>query len=242
MAERISLYVQPAYNYDTKHIDYIEVLVRGYRGFDSVPSILRFVGLNKMEETFDLDVLNESLRLLNHFEKLDYPIGVNLCPNTIIVEGIADKIISMINENNKSGNEIIIEVNEGTDFKNKVTRENIRKLRENGIKIALDDFGVEGSNLYTLLNCNIDILKVDKAFIETTEKEYEESQSKILKRLLQICNDFNLKHIVEGIETTRQLNHIKDMGYSVVQGYLYERPLPFMQFLEEHSKRKLEDN
>ena len=34
MVERISLYVQPAYNYDTKHIDYIEVLVRGYRGFD----------------------------------------------------------------------------------------------------------------------------------------------------------------------------------------------------------------
>lgn len=242
MVERIKLYVQPAYNYDTKHIDYVEVLVRGYRGFDSVTSILRFVGLNKMEEAFDLDILAESLRLLNHFDKLDYPIGINLCPNTIIVEGIADKIISMINENNKSDNEIIIEINEGTDFKNRVTRENIRKLRESGIKIALDDFGVEGANLYALLSCNIDILKVDKAFIETTEKEYEESQSKILRRLLQLCNDFSLKHIVEGIENKRQLNIIKEMGYNVVQGYLYEKPLPFMKFLEENSKRKLEDN
>lgn len=242
MAKRISLYVQPAYNYDTKHVDYVEVLVRGYHGFDSVPSILRFVALNKMEVTFDIDVLEETLRLLNHFEKLDYPIGVNLCPNTIIVDGIADRIISIIKENNKSGNEIIIEINEGTNFKNRITRENIRKLRDSGIKIALDDFGVEGSNLYTLLNCNIDILKVDKAFIENTEKEYEESQSKILKRLLQICNDFNLKHIVEGIETQKQLKNIKDMGYSVVQGYLYEKPLPFMQFLEDNSRRKLEDN
>lgn len=240
--EKISLYVQPAYDYDSGSINYVEVLIRCYRGFESVPSILKFISLNKLEETFDTDVLIESFRILNNFERLDYPIGVNLCPDTIKIAGVADKIVAIINENNKSGNEIIIEVNEKTDFKDKTVRENIRKLREYGIKIALDDFGVEGSNLYSLLNCNIDIIKVDKAFIENTEKEYEESQIKILKRLLQICNDFNLKHIVEGIETQRQLNHIRDMGYSVVQGYLYKKPLPFVQFLEMNSKRKLEDS
>lgn len=239
--ERINLYVQSAYNYDSSNIDYIEVLVRGYRGFNSVPSIMKFVNLNNLEETFDLDVLTESLRLLNNFDKLEYPIGINLCSSTIELEGIADKIITIIRENNKSGNDIIIEINEKTDFKNKTVIENIKRLRDNGIKIALDDFGVDGANLYSLLNCDIDILKVDKAFIETTENEYEESQLKILKRLLQICDDFNLKHIVEGIETTRQLKYIKDMGYSVVQGYLYEKPLPFVKFLESHSRRKLEE-
>lgn len=239
--ERINLYIQPAYNYDSEHVDYAEVLVRGYRGFESVPSILRFVNLNKMEEAFDLTVLTESLRILSNFEKLEYPVGVNLCPETIQIDGVADKIVTTINENNKSNNEIIIEINERTDFKDDVVKDNIRKLRENGIKIALDDFGVEGSNFYSLLCCDIDILKVDKAFIEATEKEYEESQIKILRRLIQICDDFNLKHIVEGIETKRQLRYLQQMGYSVIQGYLYEKPLPFIQFLEINSKRKLED-
>lgn len=236
--ERINLYVQPAYNYDSKQIDYIEVLVRGYRGIKSAPNILRFVQLNKLEETFDIDVLKESLKILNNFEKLDYLVGINLCPDTIQLKGMADKIIKIIKENNKSGNEIVIEINEKTDFKNTTAIENIKKLRENGVKIALDDFGVEGSNLYSLLNCSIDILKVDKAFIEVDKEECEDSQLKILKRLFQICNDFNLKHIVEGIETPRQLKYIKEMGYSVVQGYLYERPLPFLKFLESNSRRK----
>lgn len=236
--ERMNLYVQPAYNYDSKQIDYIEVLVRGYRGIKSAPNILRFVQLNKLEETFDIDVLRESLKILNNFEKLDYLVGINLCPDTIQLKGMADKIIKIIKENNKSGNEIVIEINEKTDFKNTTAIENIKKLRENGVKIALDDFGVEGSNLYSLLNCSIDILKVDKAFIEANKEEYEDSQLKILKRLFQICNDFNLKHIVEGIETPRQLKYIKEMGYSVVQGYLYERPLPFLKFLESNSRRK----
>lgn len=236
--ERMNLYVQPAYNYDSKQIDYIEVLVRGYRGIKSAPNILRFVQLNKLEETFDIDVLKESLKILNNFEKLDYLVGINLCPDTIQLKGMADKIIKIIKENNKSGNEIVIEINEKTDFKNTTAIENIKKLRENGVKIALDDFGVEGSNLYSLINCSIDILKVDKAFIEATKEECEDSQLKILKRLFQICNDFNLKHIVEGIETPRQLKYIKEMGYSVVQGYLYERPLPFLKFLESNSRRK----
>lgn len=181
--ERMNLYVQPAYNYDSKQIDYIEVLVRGYRGIKSAPNILRFVQLNKLEETFDIDVLKESLKILNNFEKLDYLVGINLCPDTIQLKGMADKIIKIIKENNKSGNEIVIEINEKTDFKNTTAIENIKKLRENGVKIALDDFGVEGSNLYSLINCSIDILKVDKAFIEANKEECEDSQLKILKRL-----------------------------------------------------------
>lgn len=239
--KRISLYVQPAYNYGSQQVDYAEVLVRGYGGFNSVQSILKFVNLHRIEEQFDLDVLTESLRLLNNFNKLEYPIGINLCPETIKRDGTADKILKLVEENNKSNNELIIEINERTDFKDSVVKENIKKLRDNGIKIALDDFGVESSNFYSLLNCNIDILKVDKAFIEATEKEYEESQIKILRRLIQICDDFNLKHIVEGIETKRQLKYLQQMGYSVIQGYLYEKPIPFLQFLELNSMRKLED-
>lgn len=234
--DRIKLYIQPAYNYNTKNIEYAEVLIREYRGIESASKILKFVELNHMEKTFDIDVLTETLYIIKKYGKLEYPIGVNLCPNTIKIKNIANEICNIINANNKSNNEIIIEINEKTDFKDKIVRENIGILRENNIKIALDDFGVDGSNLYSLLSCNIDILKVDRAFIDNTHIEYEESQSKILRRLLQICNDFNLKHIVEGIETKKQLKNIENLGYNLVQGYLYEKPLPIEEFLEHSIK------
>lgn len=230
--DRIKLYIQPAYNYNTKNIEYAEVLIREYRGIKSASKIIQFVEFNQMEESFDIDVLTETLYIIKQYGKLKYPIGINLCPNTIKIKGIANKIYSIINKNNTSNNEIVIEINEKTDFRDRIVRENIEILRENNIKIALDDFGIDGSNLYSLLSCNIDILKVDRAFIDNTHIEYEESQSKILRRLLQICNDFNLKHIVEGIETKKQLKNIENLGYSIVQGYLYERPLPIQEFLE----------
>ena len=235
---KLNLYIQPAYNCKTKNIEYAEILIRGFMGSNSVPKILKFIEVNKLESQFDLDILSETLRIINHYEKLEYPIGINLCPNTIKEDGIADKIIQIINENNKSCNEIIIEVNEKTEFKDKIVRKNMKKLRDNNIKIALDDFGVEGANLYTLLECNLDIIKVDKAFIDRTDVEYEESQYKILRRLLQLCNDFNLKHIVEGIETTKQLKNLENIGYTVIQGYLYKKPLPLIEFLSTEANRK----
>ena len=239
--EKINLFVQPAYNYDTQQVEYLEILVRGYRGFDSVASILQFIKLHGIEEQFDIDILRETIRILNNFQTLNCPVGVNLCPKTATIEGVADKILDILKNENKSGTEIIIEINEETNFRDSTVKANVRKLRSNGVKIALDDFGVEGANLYTLLSCDIDIIKVDKAFIDNSHTEYEESQSKILKRLIQLCNDFNLKHIVEGIETNKQLNSIKKLGYSVVQGYLYEKPLPFMQYLDENIPRNLEE-
>ena len=97
----------------------------------------------------------------------------------------------------------------------------------------MDDFGIDNSNLYSLMNCDIDILKVDRAFIDSNS-EREESQHEILKALMQLCNALKLKHIVEGIETSRQLKKIQNLGYSVVQGYLYERPIPFDDFIMQY--------
>ena len=235
-ASRIKLYVQPAYNYKSKKIEYAEVLIREYKGIDSVEHILNFVESVGIEKQFDIDVLEETLNIINKYPKLEYPLGVNLCPGTLKIKNVANEIISIIEENNINGTEIIIEINERTDFKSREVRANINKLKSYGIRIALDDFGVDGANFYSLLNCNIDILKVDKAFIESTRAEYEESQFKILRRLLDICNDFNLKHIVEGIETNKQLRSITNIGYEVVQGYLYERPVPLAEFIEKQIK------
>jgi EAL domain-containing protein (putative c-di-GMP-specific phosphodiesterase class I) len=238
MHDRINLFLQPAYNYNSHKIEYAEILIRGYRGIDSVPKILAFVQLSQTESIFDIDVLKETLRILNYYEKLDYPIGVNLCPSTIAKSGISDEIISIIKDNNLSNNEIVIEVNECTDFKNSEVIENIKNFKKNGIQIALDDFGTNTANLCTLLCNDIDILKVDKVFIDKQSEENEESQTTILKKLLEICNELNLKHVVEGIETDGQLENIENIGYSVVQGFLYKKPISLKQYMAEEATLK----
>lgn len=79
---------------------------------------------------------------------------------------------------------------------------NARVFNDNNIKIALDDFGIDNANLMVLLMYKVDILKVDKKFIDTNnEDELEESQAAILKALRSIIRDLHIKHIVEGIES-----------------------------------------
>jgi len=235
MNNSINLYCQPAYNYGTNKIDYTEILIRGYNGKDSVYSIMNDIEAHSSEARFDLDILEETLNTLNKYGKLSMPIGVNLCPLTMEQAGIAEKIVSIIQKNNKFNNDIVIELNESTDFKHKNVLANAKYFNKCNIKIALDDFGIDSANLMVLIMYKIDILKVDKKFVDlNNEDELEESQSSVLRALNRIIKDLKIKHIVEGIETDKQLNEIKNIGYKVVQGYIYKKPVPFEQFIKDN--------
>lgn len=227
----IILYIQPAYNYYTKEIEYAEVLVRRYMGIKDAFNILKFVKDNGIEEQFDLDIIKESLEYIEEMRDITYPIGINLCPKTVEIKDIAYKIINIIKMFDVNPSHIVLEINEGTNFSEENVNNTLRILREYGISIALDDFGIEKSNLASIAQMNIDIVKVDKYFVSENKLEYERSRSEILKTILSLCNSLNLKHIIEGIETKNQLKKVQDLGYQVVQGFLYEKPLPIIDFI-----------
>ena len=227
MASDVLLYIQPAYNCLTNTIEYAEVLIRRYKGIESVAEILKFVCSNELEKKFDLDVIKEVVNCIKDRE-LPYPIGVNLCPNTIKCPDIVNNITKLLDENNIKYSNIIIEINESTDFTDDKVYNNISKLHNLGFKLALDDFGVEKANLYSIVHYKFDILKVDKSFIG---HEREESKSQILSIIKEICSKFNMKPIIEGVENKRQLSKISDMGYTLVQGYIYTEPIPLKEFM-----------
>ena len=143
----VNLYIQPAYNCMTNKIEYAEVLIRGYRGIEETDKILRFVSRHDITESFDLDVFEKALSIMSNMDRLEYPIGINLCPATISKEKVVEKIATIMKRYAIKSSQLIIEINEGTDFTNKNVIENIEKLHKLGIRLALDDFGVEKANL-----------------------------------------------------------------------------------------------
>lgn len=233
MPKHLDLYVQPAYNYDTKEIEYAEILIRKYNGINSVKSILEHIKLFHAEKQFDLEVLDSTLKLMAQVKDIKYTIGVNLCPSTILIENVSKQILELIDSYNIDHSKLIIEVNEASKFGNENVINNIKNLRENGIKIALDDFGVEKATLGSLVTNDFDIIKVDKMLVSNLGKEHENSQTAILKLSLKLFEELNVKHIVEGIETDKQLNYIRGLGYTVVQGFLYEKPMPIKKYFKK---------
>ena len=92
-----------------------------------------------------------------------------------------------------------------------------------GYKIALDDFGVESSNLKRLQEFPIDIVKIDKSLVDNIDKD--ESKRLTIEALGELLKKLNIKTIVEGIETIQQTKFLSSIDLYVHQGFAYSRPL-----------------
>jgi EAL domain-containing protein (putative c-di-GMP-specific phosphodiesterase class I) len=101
-----------------------------------------------------------------------------------------------------------------------ISRE-IRALREAGLKIALDDFGTGFASLTHLLTVPVDIIKIDRSFVEKLTAE--DVGAAIVEGILHIARNIGLRVVAEGIETESQAKALRGMGCLLGQGFLYAR-------------------
>ena len=104
----------------------------------------------------------------------------------------------------------------------------IQRLRAKGYKIEMDDFGSGYSSLNMLSSMPIDVLKMDMAFIQNIENSEKDVQ--LVELILEIADNLKVPAVAEGVETESQLQLLKKMGCSLVQGYYFSRPLPAEEF------------
>ena len=103
------------------------------------------------------------------------------------------------------------------------TRDNMETLRRLGLKISLDDFGTGYSSLGYLHVLPIDKLKVDRTFVQDIDTN--PVSRNIVRSVLTLCRDMGLVCIIEGVETASQLGVLRQLGGSLIQGYLFSKPI-----------------
>lgn len=107
----------------------------------------------------------------------------------------------------------------------------VKELHENGFLCSMDDFGTGYSSLGMLKNLDIDILKLDALFFRES-KDLKKEQI-IVKEVLHMICQLNIKAVAEGIETDSQVAFLKECGCDFIQGYYYYRPMPAEEFEAE---------
>lgn len=118
-----------------------------------------------------------------------------------------------------------IEVTESAYADNYDTvQKTISRLRELGFRIYLDDFGSGYSNLNSLSDMKLDILKLDMKFVQGRD---EQRTIKIMESIINMAHLLNLPVVCEGVETEAQLKMVRALGIYYVQGYYYYRPFPY---------------
>ena len=130
---------------------------------------------------------------------------------------------------------LTLEVTEGLAIHDVESVSNLlKKLKELGVKVALDDFGTGYSSLNCLKRLPLDVIKIDKSFIDNVgEDRYSDAFVKTVSKLAEVMH---AEVVVEGVETKHQSDALKDMHIDMVQGYLYDKPITKEDFEEKYVK------
>jgi diguanylate cyclase (GGDEF)-like protein len=159
------------------------------------------------------------------------PVSLNMAGVQLRQLGCVDDLLDVLGEYGVTTTEIEIEVTEtGLLDTSAVSRENLVRMRNAGIRIALDDFGVGFSSLAHLRDLPIHRLKIDRSF--TVECMRDARTLTIVKAVVEMARSLGITVTAEGIETQAQQTWMQHLGCDSAQGYLFARPMTAEDFLK----------
>ena len=149
---------------------------------------------------------------------------------------LAQDILDIMKEYRIDSKFIEIELTEASDFDDKVAMQKfVNELRQNGISVSIDDFGTGYSTFNALKDLNVNVIKLDKSLLDHIgdEKHHDEV---VIKNMVKMINELNLEVVAEGVENTKQLDFLQDANCSIIQGFIFDKPLTKNEF-----EKRLED-
>lgn len=202
-----------------------------------------FIGLferNGMIVRVDQYMWEETCRQLKEWRDkgwTDIYVSVNISPKDFLLIDIYECFTQLIKKYDIPPSALNLEITETSmmeDFDEKLKL--IERLQQAGFTVEMDDFGSGYSSLNMLKNIDVDVLKVDMAFLGETN---DEDRGKIiLKSVVSMSKELGTTVIIEGVETKDQLELLKKYGCDIFQGYYFAKPMPVSQFEEMVQKQK----
>ena len=241
------VYYQPKVNLETNELCGCEALVRWIRDGKIVPP-MEFIPLFERNGSIcSLDFyMLESVceHIMEWQEKGLEPVtvSVNFSKTHLHNPDIADDIISIINKYGIDSRFIEIEMTEMSDFNDyDAFKKLVTKLKENGVVTSIDDFGTGYSSLNLLTDFMFDIVKLDKSFLDNIVRNNSKTDEIVVRNIVRMIRELDMKTIAEGVETAEQAAFLKDINCTLVQGYLFDKPLPEQEFETRLRSRKYDN-
>ena len=180
------------------------------------------------ESLFSLVVMSSLEKLKEYFKKKDEiglsdaTVYLNVSAHTVMHPEFCNIFTNFVESLNLKPNEFGLEVTETAELGDtKTASDSLKKLKEKGIKIALDDFGAGYSSLRYLKDLPVDVVKLYKMF---TGNIQDPVTGKLTSFVVEVCNTLSMEMIGEGIETEEQKQAMIEIGCQIGQGFLMHKP------------------
>jgi len=230
--EEFELHYQPMIELASGDICGFEALIRWRHPTRGLVAPLEFIPL--AEETglivpIGYWVLREACAFASQLQK-EFPddaarhMAVNLSARQLQYPEVVDQVREVLSEFNVEPGSLILEITESammTDMDTAIER--LQEFKQLGVQLAIDDFGTGYSSLNYLRQFPVDILKIDKSFVDGLA--HEAPSSSLVATVLELARVLELRAVAEGVEQADQLAHLQDLQCEFGQGFLLAKPL-----------------
>jgi diguanylate cyclase (GGDEF)-like protein/PAS domain S-box-containing protein len=232
-ANQLEVYYQPIIDLNTGYIYKAEALLRWPHPQRGMVDPLDFIPLAEKTGLINIIgnwVFKESAQQAKHWSTKfgkDFQVSVNVSPVQLKVENniFAKEWLEYLDEPAFSGQNMIVEITESMllNVESRVI-DKLLRLRDAGIQVAIDDFGVGYSSLSYLKKFDIDYLKIDQSFVHNLETDSNDIA--FSEAIVVMAHKLDLKVIAEGVESEGQEKLLIGAGCDYAQGFLYSKPVP----------------
>lgn len=215
-----------------------EALVRWFKSDGTIQPPSEFIDFAErnglISEISDIVIEEVCSKILNWIDKgyRNFSISINLTAEHLINDVMCKGILDKIKAYNVPSEYIEFEITESIIIKDfNAVIKNTKMIRNFGVKISLDDFGTGYSSLNYLKNLPVDIIKLDKSFIDSIAED--EKDRILLKSIINISHSFGYVVVAEGVEQKEQYDILNRMNCDIFQGYYFGKPMEDKMFETE---------
>jgi len=228
---QFKLYFQPKIQLDTNQLIGYEALIRWFHPKLGMLSpgefipIAEEIGLIKKIGEWVIEEACYKVKEISRKLNQDLPIAINISVKQLEDLDFLNKAQKIIDNTGCDPSLLEFEITE-TVMKNSISSLGIiNGLKEIGVKVSIDDFGTGYSNFHLLSEMKIDILKIDRSFIQNMIEN--KKTLSIVKSIINMGHNLELKIVAEGVETEDQKKILEELKCDIGQGYYFNRPIPF---------------
>jgi sensor c-di-GMP phosphodiesterase-like protein len=238
-------HLQPIFSLHSGAVVGCEVLARWYRRDGTIVSPQRFIPLAEQSGRIvplTQQVAAQALNRLQPLMKSDkqFTVALNIAPSHFVSPGFVEQLRALAADARVSTRQIVVEITERYELPD-LDRASavIDELQEHAFKVAIDDAGIGHSGLSYIQKLGVDVIKIDKFFIDSIGKDY--SADVVVKMLVRLARELGMGTVAEGVETEQQVEVLRAAGVDEAQGFALAPPMPadqFFEFLREHALTK----
>lgn len=235
-------YLQPLYSIQYNRVCGAEVLVRKIDPHGNIQAPVEFIDVMEREHMIsmvDFTMLRQACELIQKWKPVwpDIVLNVNFSRNTLMEPDFLERIDQILSETGADPAQLIFEITESSQ---NIQLESLYSLldevKQRGISLAIDDLGTEASCLEMLYLPQISVAKIDKGLID--KAEHIDREQLVIKHVVDLCHDLNMRCVAEGIETDSQIELLKKLGCDKLQGYKIGKPMLPEDFLRQFGNNR----